>query len=269
MAPSNSRERQLEFAKIWHRVFSSNLLYVVQSIQDDSSIDPDRVGDHTACMLGKWILAQPPEIQAMDAYRQLVEVHRLYHGVARQTTNAYLYGEEALVEELVQGDFKRYSEGVIEAISALAVALSEAGIFAPRFAAPHPESRPGLWNESLEIGIPAIDQRHQAIASLIDELGASQDLVCSPGEDIHFLEALTSLIRNDIELEQNHLRDSRADLALYAEHFADHDRILNYINALSEQIHQGKNLPLADIGQHLSQWFVAHLVNHDLALGRP
>lgn len=261
-----SPERQLEFARIWHRVFSSNLIYVVQDIQQGATVNPGAVGDHGACQLGQWLNAQSPVIRAVPAYASLVAVHTDYHRAAEALATAYLEGDQAQVEALLGGDFQRFSEGVMAQIDRLGLALAEAGIFVQRFNEAPPKTRATIWDLSLEVGIPHIDQRHQSIAALIDELVSSNDGLCCPTTDLHFLNALTTLIESDIQAEQQYLAGTGLSLERFAGHFADHQRVLDYIQSLSNKINASEAFNLAEVGQYLGKWFVEHLITHDMEL---
>ncbi len=123
-----------------------------------------------------------------------------------------------------------------------------------------------VWDESLAVGVAEIDEQHQAIIRLINDLAARQ----GQAEDADAAKALAFLrayLHDHFDLET----ELMLDLA-YPEldaHRQQHELFANHViffeiekefGVVSEQM-------LADILVFLKEWFISHITKEDKALG--
>ena len=122
------------------------------------------------------------------------------------------------------------------------------------------------WNDSLTVGIDAIDSQHKAIIALINDLEAQKGL----GDDVAAAQALQFLrtyLHEHFDLEN----ELMLDLAYpdRAAHQQQHELFVNHVvffeiekefGVVSEQM-------LADILAFLTDWFITHITQEDKLLG--
>lgn len=254
----------LDFLKIWHQVFSKHLEYVVERFQDNPGLDPEVIRDENACKIGKWLAAQPDEIHLLKSYQHLRTAHRKFHVVASEVLRAHLSGREEHARLILMGMFAEATDSVTNAIDQLTKELVDLGICPDRFEVQANAEPQTIWSESFEVGIPAIDRHHHQLALLIDQVLLNGDLACSSAEAGKFLASLTRVIQRDIE-QENMLLDACQDAGVDCEgHLKDHALILGYLSILSQNAADGQIKKLGEVGQHLADWYVEHLVAFDL-----
>lgn len=122
------------------------------------------------------------------------------------------------------------------------------------------------WDESLAVGVTEIDEQHQAIIRLINDLAAKQ----GQAEDADAAKALTFLrayLHDHFDLETELMLDlgypeldaHRQQHELFANHVIFFE-IEKEFGVVSEQM-------LADILVFLKEWFLSHITKEDKALG--
>jgi len=120
------------------------------------------------------------------------------------------------------------------------------------------------WRDDFETGIPSVDYEHQQLVMMINLL--YERLVAGDERAIEdFLAALHDRIAAHFALEERVMRDRH--YGGYAEHKADHERLLDEIRDLMEATRvgafRGTSEPLA---QHLDRWFSRHFATLDVRL---
>jgi len=123
-----------------------------------------------------------------------------------------------------------------------------------------------VWDESLAVGVAEIDEQHQAIIGLINDLAARQ----GQAEEADAAKALTFLrayLHDHFDLETELMLDlgypeldaHRQQHELFANHVIFFE-IEKEFGVVSEQM-------LADILVFLKEWFISHITKEDKALG--
>lgn len=259
--------RTLDFLKIWKNVFAQNLGYVIERFHDDPGFRPEGVGDAGACQLGCWINLERPSLSHLPGFQALDAVHRRFHQIAHEMAVSFLAGDVAAARALGQGPFAAVSDEINRAIDGLAEEMTGEGIYLSRFQSPPGQTRPTIWDASLEVGIPAIDSRHHAIATLIDQVMVNHFITSASAETAVFIETIAGLIQADID-DERELLERTIDQPGSREHLAAHEQIVVYMDALIETVRHGQAVSFEEIGSQLSAWYIEHLVTYDLELER-
>jgi len=119
------------------------------------------------------------------------------------------------------------------------------------------------WRREYAIGIPGIDYEHRELINLINQLHERLADEPSASEAEEFLGEVQALIASHFALEETEMRSRR--YARYLEHKADHERLLDEIADISDDIHR-HGFDAAELGQRLAEWFGVHFRTHDALL---
>ena len=258
-------ERPLDFLKIWHNVFSKNIEYAVEHNYPDMKMTPEGIRDDVQCQIGLWLSAQKDEVRSLENYAHLILVHRKFHVVASEVTQLHQNGKLSGAQDMLESQFHESSNAVCTAIDALSHDLVRMGVYVERF--PNQgKSQKSIWDESFEIGIPEVDRHHHAIAILIDQVLVNGDIECASNEGSRFLNVLTKMIKHDIETENVYLADLVKADQDYSKHIQAHEAILSYLEKLHDSIRRVEVISFEEVGRYLANWYIDHLVTHDLDL---
>lgn len=103
-----------------HRVWSSRLRFYLDGITDDI-VTVERIGDFTACVLGRWLYGSGADYDLFKQYHELIETHQRFHEVAAEVVRLHHAGETDNADSLLTGDFEDLSHKVIELLKLLKV----------------------------------------------------------------------------------------------------------------------------------------------------
>ena len=120
------------------------------------------------------------------------------------------------------------------------------------------------WRQEYEIGIPDVDHEHRMLIELIN---ASFEAL-QGGAGVEAAEALLGEIdarmTAHFALEEKAMRDMRyAELEI---HKADHERLLEEIRDLMDDIDEHQGVDAEVLGQRLDVWFSEHFRTRDAKL---
>lgn len=122
------------------------------------------------------------------------------------------------------------------------------------------------WNEKYRIGVPEIDQDHEMLIGLINELYAKVEAHMEREEIKDFFRRVEQEMAAHFAREEKMMVEHHYDG--YAEHKADHEKLLGEIRDIAEDFADGvcDYDPDKALARQLTDWFVAHTQNHDAAL---
>jgi len=120
------------------------------------------------------------------------------------------------------------------------------------------------WRDDFNTRIPSVDYEHRQLFDVINQLyerlGMGDDDVVDA-----FMAALHDKIAAHFALEERVMRD--AGYLGYAEHKADHERLLDEIRDLMEAQREGAYRNQAHrLGERLERWFSVHFNTQDVRL---
>ena len=122
------------------------------------------------------------------------------------------------------------------------------------------------WRENFCTGIEGVDFEHQ---QLIRQLNTVLELIASGAERERVLDGLGDIygsISAHFALEEQTMQ--RLGYDRYAEHSADHERLLDDIRELAEEYERSAELDEHQFGERLADWFQHHFQTHDARLHR-
>jgi hemerythrin len=122
------------------------------------------------------------------------------------------------------------------------------------------------WREEFNTGIPSVDFEHQSLFALLNDLYAHLDAGDFAQVEA-FMAALHDRIAAHFALEERLMRE--AGYAEYAQHKADHEKLMDEIRDLMEQQRAGTfRNAVALLSGRLERWFSVHFVTFDVRLHR-
>lgn len=121
------------------------------------------------------------------------------------------------------------------------------------------------WKTEYALGIPSADAEHKELIGLLNEI---HDELLRPGAGesavYEFLGELYAKISAHFALEEKLMREHRYDG--YAEHKADHERLLDEIRDLMDEFEDSNKLDAEAFGLKLDAWFSNHFRTMDARL---
>ncbi len=114
------------------------------------------------------------------------------------------------------------------------------------------------WKEAFSLGIPEVDQEHQALIALINELYREM----RKGGDVGgFLGELYARIAAHFALEEKIMQALGYDR--YREHKEDHERLLDELRDMMDRYEDKAYLDDRVLAESLDAWFTEHFRTED------
>lgn len=120
------------------------------------------------------------------------------------------------------------------------------------------------WRDEFRIGIDEVDHEHEQLIGLINALHAALGAERSPERIEAFLGEIYARISAHFALEEKDMQ-ARA-YPERATHKADHERLLDDLRDIMDQVHYQGVLDDTRFSQRLAAWFGDHFRTHDVRL---
>lgn len=119
------------------------------------------------------------------------------------------------------------------------------------------------WDERFCVGIASVDHEHREMIRLINELHAHFG---AGGLVAEFLGEIYTRISAHFALEEKVMRERQYDQ--YADHKADHERLLDEIRNIMDDVEDQGGYPESVLADRLRSWFGDHFRTRDARLHR-
>ena len=120
------------------------------------------------------------------------------------------------------------------------------------------------WKPSYSVGIDSMDDEHQQMIQLINEIYEELDQSRDAESVEQFLGDTHSAIAMHFALEERMMRD--AGYSEYAAHKDDHEELLDQILEMMDEISEDSELGFRILSERLSDWFSVHFSTFDARL---
>jgi hemerythrin len=120
------------------------------------------------------------------------------------------------------------------------------------------------WRDEFQVGVPAVDHEHRELITLINDL---HDKLMARDSDVtvsDYLGEIYARISAHFALEERMMREARYDQ--YAEHKADHEKLLDDIRDIMDDYEDRHRYDEALLAKRLHDWFGGHFKTHDARL---
>ena len=122
------------------------------------------------------------------------------------------------------------------------------------------------WRDEYRTGIRGVDYEHEELIARINSVYALVESSAARTDVVDGLGEIYGDIAAHFALEEQMMR--RVGYPEYAEHRADHERLLDEIRELTEDYEQSVDLDRAEFECRLRDWFQNHFSTHDARLHR-
>ena len=117
------------------------------------------------------------------------------------------------------------------------------------------------WSDRYSVGIASIDAQHQKLVNLVNELYAAvlagkQTLVTAK-----VLDSLASYTITHFTTEEGYMK--RYGYPGYAQHKAEHDKLVAQITQLQREMRAGKASVSKEVMSFLQSWPIGHILGVD------
>lgn len=119
------------------------------------------------------------------------------------------------------------------------------------------------WNDNLSVNVPVIDEQHQKLVSLINQL---HDAMAQG----HGSAVLGGIIRGLVDYTQIHFRDEErcfeaSDYPDCATHMAQHEAFVSRVTDFQQGFAEGRLMLSLDVMDFLAEWLVEHIQGTDMS----
>ncbi|MDH5750595.1 MAG: bacteriohemerythrin [Rhodospirillales bacterium] len=120
------------------------------------------------------------------------------------------------------------------------------------------------WKNEFETGIMSVDHDHDSLIQAINSLCERLESDLSEVAVLRQLDEIHALIEAHFAAEEKTMIDT--DYSGYADHKQDHDRLLNDILDIMDQVKSGKSIDWVSLlGNLTAKWFSVHFSTLDKA----
>lgn len=120
------------------------------------------------------------------------------------------------------------------------------------------------WKEEFSLGIPAIDHEHREMIELINQTYQAVEEGRGGDRIGECLGEIYARISAHFALEERIMRERGYDE--YADHKADHERLLDEILDIMDHCEDGRDFDEASFAETLREWFALHFSTRDARL---
>jgi len=118
------------------------------------------------------------------------------------------------------------------------------------------------WRDDFRIGIASVDHEHQGLIQLLNDLYEGVQGKAGKDAVADFLGEINANISAHFALEERIMRERGYDQ--YADHKADHERLLDGIRDIMDDYESGAYLEYDEaLAAHLRDWFTTHFKTKD------
>lgn len=254
-----------DIARTWHRIFTQNLEFIAAGLMPPPPTIAT-VRDDSACTLGQWLHGAGASMKHAQEYADLMELHRKFHQVAGQYLESCLEKHDGQACCEAEAALQEASAQVVGAIDSLKDAVDQQGISCTSQFANNGAQQQIEWDGSLALGLPAIDQQHQALVGILNKL------MSNPHESLHSQDAvdnlseLTRLLDFHFASEEAYMRQLEMPEQEMAEHHRKHQEMMQQCVDLNLDSFRNRDLKVCDIAAKISQWAIDHVVEYDFKI---
>jgi len=121
------------------------------------------------------------------------------------------------------------------------------------------------WREEYRTGVASVDHEHQGLIQILNDLYAQLGGNANKDAVAAFLGEVNAKISAHFALEEKIMRERGYDQ--YADHKADHERLLDGIRDIMDGYDRGAYLTFDQrLAAHLRDWFTEHFKTKDARL---
>lgn len=253
-----------DVAKTWHEIFAQKIGLIVSGIVTDLP-SPDEIGDESACKLGHWLNSAQADLKKFAAYHELTKAHAAFHHNAADVLRIVRGECPNLSITVAQSNFSRLSGDVTHLLDQLAAecAADVSHQYHSRYS---PPSTTSCWDDSLYIGLPAIDQHHKAIADILDKLKANQEVTMDSDFGTAQLGELGKILAVHFTIEEAYMKQFGMPDEELNRHSKRHNEILDELVDFNMKAMAQPSMKMAGIIPTVSQWVIDHVVEYDFEI---
>jgi hemerythrin len=224
-----------------------------------------KVCDDSACKLGQWLYGAGKCFAELPAYADLLKVHQRFHDVACGYVNVMQSDSLEHLKQETEADFKITSVQVVASIERLKLAAEREHQpigYATQFHDPA-SSHPTLWDESLALGLTAIDEQHKAISAICDKLMKSPDESAHSEFSVDCLTDLGKIMAMHFAVEEAYMQQFGMVHVEFEAHRKRHGEILDQYVEMNNASYMDRDLKVGDIALQVREWTIDHLLEYD------
>lgn len=127
---------------------------------------------------------------------------------------------------------------------------------------------PIVWNDTLMTGVPIIDEQHQILVNMINELNIRLTDKISPDDLQEIVHDLMSYALYHFDTEEELMLENAYGTEDREAHFHQHRDFSAKVAALQQGLKQGQSVSREELLTFLNGWLVNHILKTDMRLGK-
>jgi hemerythrin-like metal-binding protein len=204
-------------------------------------------------------------MEEAPAYAKLMTVHFGFHKVACDYLNISLGDDDEQAKKRIETEFRMASADVVAAIDGLRDAVEAdrgTSAYSSQFSAAATTDSV-CWDQSLAIGIPALDEHHKAIIDILNKLMENPDAALHSESAVDSLTDLTRILDLHFSIEEAYMKRLGMPEQELAEHQKRHTEILEQCAQLNVASYANRDLKVRNIASQIHQWAIDHVIEYD------
>lgn len=120
-----------------------------------------------------------------------------------------------------------------------------------------------IWNDQLKVGIDSVDQQHQRLVEILNQLDQAIALGAAPSAKLKLIEALIDYTQYHFQHEENLMRDAGYTADKFDEHCRQHQGFIEKVLTAQAQAQIEPDSVLNGLMDFLMAWLSAHILYSD------
>jgi hemerythrin len=117
------------------------------------------------------------------------------------------------------------------------------------------------WKDSYSVGIDSIDQQHQRLLNLINQLQTAVDYSTGEQFEREALDELVDYTKTHFIYEEGLMRDN--DYPDFESHKAQHEKMFNKVHEVLAEYEKDHDTAMSNAAEYLRSWLINHINGTD------
>jgi hemerythrin-like metal-binding protein len=128
--------------------------------------------------------------------------------------------------------------------------------------------KPLIWNDTLMVGVELIDDQHQILVDMLNELNNKLSENIGRAVLQNIVHDLMSYAVYHFDTEEEIMLENQYPAKDFQAHLHEHGEFAKKVAGLNQDLQQGKMISREDLLAFLNGWLVKHILEIDMQIGK-